>query len=57
MKRVSFLVCVAVLTAARAFAAELPEKVPEIRRDHPRLFFNSDTWPAVKAAAEGPART
>src|SRR3990172_6940848 len=22
-----------------------------IRRDHPRLFFNNETWPAVKARA------
>ncbi len=27
-----------------------------IRPDHPRLFFNADTWPAVAARAEGPAR-
>lgn len=25
--------------------------VPRIRTDHPRLFFNADTWPAVKARA------
>ncbi|MEN6644148.1 MAG: heparinase II/III family protein [Armatimonadia bacterium] len=25
----------------------------QIRRDHPRLYFNADTWPAVKARAEG----
>jgi hypothetical protein len=24
-----------------------------IRRDHPRLFFNRETWPAVKARALG----
>jgi heparin/heparan-sulfate lyase len=24
-----------------------------VRRDHPRLFFNRDTWPAVKARALG----
>ena len=27
-----------------------------IRRDHPRMFFNAETWPRVKARAEGPAR-
>ena len=27
-----------------------------IRRDHPRMFFNAETWPQVKARAEGPAR-
>ncbi|MEN6546919.1 MAG: hypothetical protein ABFE07_12855, partial [Armatimonadia bacterium] len=25
----------------------------QIRRDHPRLYFNANTWPAVKARAEG----
>lgn len=27
-----------------------------VRRDHPRLFFNRDTWPAVKARALGEER-
>ena len=27
-----------------------------IRKDHPRLFFNSDTWPEVKANALGPMK-
>lgn len=27
-----------------------------IRPDHPRIFFNADTWPQVKARAEGPAK-
>ena len=31
-------------------------KVPAVRPDHPRLFFNAETWPAVKARAEGAAR-
>ncbi|MHB8995545.1 MAG: heparinase II/III domain-containing protein [Armatimonadota bacterium] len=26
----------------------------QIRSDHPRLYFNADTWPAVKVRAEGP---
>ena len=37
-------------------AGEKPEWLGRIRRDHPRMFFNKDTWPAVKARAEGPAR-
>lgn len=28
----------------------------KIRGDHPRIFFNRDTWPAVKERALGPAR-
>ncbi len=27
--------------------------ISKIRKDHPRLFFNADTWPAVKARALG----
>jgi len=30
--------------------------ISKIRKDHPRLFFNRDTWPAVKARALGPER-
>ena len=26
-----------------------------IRTGHPRMFFNAETWPQVKARAEGPA--
>ena len=28
----------------------------KIRSDHPRLFFNADTWPAVKQRALGAER-
>ena len=42
--------------AACVAAGEKPEWLGRIRRDHPRMFFNKDTWPAVKARAEGPAR-
>jgi len=41
------------LTAASAGAQDLPDWVSRIRPDHPRLFFNADTWPAVKSRAEG----
>jgi len=30
--------------------------ISKIRKDHPRLFFNKDTWPAVKARALGPEK-
>lgn len=33
---------------AAGAAPELPEWAGKIRRDHPRLFFNNDTWPAVR---------
>jgi len=43
------------LASARA-QAEGDGWVSKIRKDHPRLFFNSDTWPQVKARALGPAK-
>lgn len=33
-----------------------PRWIRQIRPDHPRLFFSDDTWPAVKARAEGAER-
>jgi hypothetical protein len=30
---------------------EIPDWVSQIRPDHPRLFFNSDTWPKVRERA------
>ena len=29
---------------------------PQIRPDHPRIFFNADTWPAIKEKALGEKR-
>jgi len=39
-----------------SFAAgqELPDWTGKIRSDHPRLFFNLDTWPQVRERALGP---
>ncbi|MBQ4286977.1 MAG: hypothetical protein II770_03005, partial [Bacteroidales bacterium] len=28
---------------------------PKIRPDHPRIFFNADTWKEIAARADGPA--
>jgi len=33
--------------------AQLPSWTAKIRSDHPRLFFNTETWPAVKQRALG----
>ena len=41
-----------VLFAAGAYCAFAQ---PKIRPDHPRIFFNSDTWKEVAARADGPA--
>ncbi|MEK7408985.1 MAG: heparinase II/III family protein [Acidobacteriota bacterium] len=46
------LLLLLLLTACLSLAAENWQSL--IRRDHPRLFFNRDTWPAVKAHALGP---
>lgn len=47
MKRFLALTLTLALTVA-AFA----EEYPQIRRDHPRMFFNADTWPAIKARTQ-----
>ena len=47
--KTAFALAQVILLAGVATAA-----VP--RGDHPRMFFNRETWPAVKARAEGPAR-
>ena len=46
---------VALCLSASAAAAD-DAWIARIRTDHPRMFFNADTWPAVRARAEGPAR-
>ena len=51
--RLAFLSLAASLALA---AAPLPEWAGKIRQDHPRLFFNADTWPGVKARALGEER-
>jgi heparin/heparan-sulfate lyase len=44
------------LSPFAAFGRELPDWTKKIRSDHPRLFFNADTWPAVRQRASGPQR-
>ena len=46
---------VALLAAGVAAQAQeaAPEWVARIRPDHPRLFINADSWPVVRAMAEG----
>lgn len=39
-----------------AVGQPLPEWTGKIRADHPRLFFNAQTWPAVKQRAGGAER-
>lgn len=55
--QVALLAVLTVPALASVVSAQgLPEWTTRIRRDHPRLFFNSDTWPAVCARAIGPER-
>ena len=47
------VLCLLVLFPALTQAQQLPEWTQKIRSDHPRLFFNAETWPAVKQRALG----
>ncbi len=44
------------LILSAAYGEQLPDWTEKIRTDHPRLFFNSDTWPDVKQRALGAER-
>lgn len=48
------LIVVAMLMFRTAVAEELPEWTSMIREDHPRLFFNNETWPSARQRAMGP---
>jgi len=54
-REIRTIVAVMVLGAAvPVLGGALPQWTTRIRSDHPRLFFNRDTWPAVRARALGP---
>lgn len=46
-------ICLLLTLSVVCSAQELPDWASRIRTDHPRLFFNRDTWPTVKARALG----
>ncbi len=55
----SGVVCVLLSVAyfsAAALGSDLPAWTATIRADHPRLFFNKETWPEVRARALGAER-
>ena len=56
MRTTCGMLLAAVAAAACAGAGNDDAWLASIRRDHPRMFFNAETWPQVKARAEGPAR-
>ncbi|MGN0853654.1 MAG: heparinase II/III family protein [Kiritimatiellia bacterium] len=45
-----------VMAAALLAVRGAGQATPAVRPDHPRMFFNAETWPAVKARAEGAAK-
>lgn len=49
----SLVLLLVVLAAQPVRSQALPDWTSKIRTDHPRLFFNADTWPAVKQRALG----
>ncbi len=53
MLTLTFVMILLTGVLAMAQEAEAPEWVAKIRADHPRLFLNADTWPAVQARALG----
>lgn len=57
MTNKSAIVAAAAMAAAACAGAGNDDAwLASIRRDHPRMFFNAETWPQVKARAECPAR-
>ncbi|MEA3226350.1 MAG: hypothetical protein U9Q07_10405 [Planctomycetota bacterium] len=54
-RRVAPVVLLLLILSA-AHGQQLPDWTAKIRSDHPRLFFNADTWPAVKHRALGAER-
>ena len=49
-------VCLALLLALCSAGVAQPPDWSTLRTDHPRLYFNADTWPTTKARAEGPLK-
>jgi hypothetical protein len=49
-------IALTIVAAGSCAAQDLPDWVGKIRPDHPRLFFNADTFPQVRARALGAER-
>ena len=56
MKNLNCCIFLFLAVASLAAPADDCSWMAKIRPVHPRMFFNAETWPQVKARAEGPAR-
>lgn len=56
MKTAVFIIAAAAMSLLSPAAATIDTPVGKMRKDHPRIFFNSDTWPQIKARAQKTAR-
>ena len=50
MRSMTVLTAIILLTSSQS-AGAADEWISKVRKDHPRLFFNRETWPDVKARA------
>ena len=55
-KKLTILIVISLLADLSCFAQDMPEWTQRIRQDHPRLFFNAQTWPDVRGRALGAER-
>ncbi len=55
MNRKMIIAALAAVVAGGAAAGADDAWIAKIRRDHPRLFFNRETWPSVKERALSPS--
>ncbi len=56
MKILKLSFAVSLLMSLPLAASSGEEWMSRMRKDHPRMFFNSDTWPQIKAKAQGDAK-
>jgi len=54
--RNKYFIPLLLLPFTAASASEMPIWVGTIRSDHPRIYFNKDTFPAIRARALGPEK-